>query len=62
VVVNTETQELLPCELCVVVRDDGVGDPEAMDDVREECYRMLRFDAGMGSDLNPLGEFIDGDQ
>jgi hypothetical protein len=32
-----------------------------MDDVREECYRMLGFDVGEGSDLDPLGEFVDGD-
>jgi hypothetical protein len=41
VVVATETQELLSCELCDVVRDNGVRDPEAMDDVCEEIYRLL---------------------
>jgi hypothetical protein len=62
VMVVIEAQELLPCELCVIVHDDGVGDPEAMDDVCEECHCLLVFDAGEGSNLDPLGEFVDGDQ
>jgi hypothetical protein len=36
-------------------------DPEAMNNVREECDRLLGFDIGEGSDLDPLGEFVDGD-
>ena len=36
VVVITELEELLSGELRVVVRDDGVWDPKAMDDVEEE--------------------------
>jgi hypothetical protein len=62
VVVDTETQELLPRELRTVVHDDGVGDPEAMNDIHEEHYRLLRFDAGERSNLDPFGEFVDGDQ
>ena len=37
-------------------------DPEAMDDVGEERHRLLEPDAVQGSDLDPLGEFVDGDQ
>jgi hypothetical protein len=33
-----------------------------MDDVGEERHRLLGPDAGQGSDLDPLGEFVDGDQ
>jgi hypothetical protein len=33
-----------------------------MDDVGEELHCLLGPDAGQGSDLNPLGEFVDGDQ
>jgi hypothetical protein len=61
-VVGTETKEFLSYELCVVVHGDGVGDPEAMNKLHEECYRLVRFDAGERLDLDPLGEFIDGDQ
>jgi hypothetical protein len=41
VMVATEAQELFPCELGAIVCDNGVGDPEAMDDVCEECYCLL---------------------
>jgi hypothetical protein len=33
-----------------------------MDDVGEECHRLFGPDAVQGPDLDPLGEFIDGDQ
>jgi hypothetical protein len=33
-----------------------------MDDFYEECYHLLRFNAGEESNLDPLGEFIDGGQ
>jgi hypothetical protein len=33
-----------------------------MDDVRKECYHLLGFDASEGSDLDPFGEFVNGDQ
>ena len=33
-------------ELCVVVRDDGVWDPKAMDDVEEEQHGLLGLDHG----------------
>jgi hypothetical protein len=45
-----------------IICDDGVGDPEAMDDVCEEYHCLLGFDAGKGSDLHPIGEFVDGNQ
>ncbi len=65
-----EVQELSAGELGAVVGDDGVRDPkamdgvrdpEAMDDVGEECHRLLGPDAVQRSDLDPLGEFVDGD-
>jgi hypothetical protein len=46
VVVLAEVQELLASELGAIVGDDGVWDPKAMDDVGEECHRLLRPDAG----------------
>jgi hypothetical protein len=33
-----------------------------MNDVCEECYRLLGFDAGERSDHDPFGELVDGDQ
>ena len=62
VVILAEVQEFSAGELGAVVGDDGVRDPEAMDDVGEERHRLLGPDAGQGSDLDPLGEFVDGDQ
>jgi hypothetical protein len=40
-VVLVEVQELSASELGVVVSDDGVWDPEAMDDVGEERHRLF---------------------
>jgi hypothetical protein len=62
VVVAIETQELLSCELCDMVHDNGVWDPKAMDDIREERHCLLGLDVGEGSDLDPLGKFVDGDK
>jgi hypothetical protein len=62
VVILAEVQELSAGELGVVVGDDGVRDPEAMDDVGEECHRLFGPDVVQGSDLDSLGEFVDGDQ
>jgi len=36
VVFITESEELLSSELHAVVHDDGVRDPKAMDDIKEE--------------------------
>jgi hypothetical protein len=62
VVILAKIQEFFAGELGAVVGDDGVWDPEAMDDVGEERHRLLGPDAVQGSDLDPLGEFVDGDQ
>jgi hypothetical protein len=37
VMVIAEAQELPSCEPGAVICDNGFGDPEAMDDVCEEC-------------------------
>jgi hypothetical protein len=31
-------------KLCPIVSDDGVWNPESMDDISEEQHRLLRFD------------------
>jgi hypothetical protein len=59
VVVVAEVQELFSGELRAIVGDDGVWDPESMDDVGEERHRLLGPNAGQGSNLDPLGEFVD---
>jgi hypothetical protein len=61
-VVIIESKEFLPYELRVVVRDYGVWDSKAVDDVCEE------FDDFFGPDLHdppglyPLGELVYGDK
>src|SRR5688572_17943419 len=62
VVILAKIQEFSTGELGAVVGDDGVGDPKAMDDVGEERHRLLGPDAVQRSDLDPLREFVDGDQ
>ena len=57
-----ESKEFLASELCVVVRDDGVWDSKAMDDVEEEQYGLLRFDCGNRSSFYPLCELVYGDK
>jgi hypothetical protein len=36
VVVVTELQEFSTSELCAIVGDDGIRNPEAVNDIREE--------------------------
>jgi hypothetical protein len=50
----TETKELLDGELCAVVGDDGVWDPEAMNNVGKEEHCLLRLDFRDWPSLNPL--------
>jgi hypothetical protein len=44
-VILAEVQELSAGELGAIVSDDGVRDPEAMDDVGEERHHLLGPDA-----------------
>jgi len=46
VVFIVESEELLSSELRAVVRDDGVQDSKAMDDVKEEQHGLLGLDLG----------------
>ena len=66
--------ELLPSELCIVVLDDGVWDPKAMDDVEEDntAHSNLIVEIGRASIhfvnlsmvtskwVYPLGAFLSG--
>jgi hypothetical protein len=54
VVIVTEIKELFAGELCVVVSDDGIWDPEAMDNISKEEHRLLRLDLRDRPSLNPL--------
>ena len=58
-VVITERQEFFAGELCPVVGDDGVWNPEPMDDISEEQHCLLRLDSIDRTSLDPLGELID---
>jgi hypothetical protein len=55
-------QELPAGELRPVVGDVGVGYPEPVDDVIEERHGLLRPEICDWAHLDPLGEFVDGDQ
>jgi hypothetical protein len=48
--------------LGAIVRDDTVGDPKAVDDVGEEERSLLGPDASDRTGLDPLGEFVIGNE
>ena len=58
-VVIAECQELVAGELHPIVSDDGVQNPEPMDDISEEQHCLLGFDLIDRTSLDPFGEFID---
>ena len=62
VVVIAESKELLFGELRIVVRDDGVWDSKAMDDVKEEQHDLLGLDCGDRPIFYPFCEFVYGDK
>jgi len=58
----TKSKELLFSELHVIVRDDGVWDSKAMDDVEEEQYGLLGLDRGDRSRFYPFCKPVYGDK
>ena len=62
VVFITESEELLSGELCAIVRDNGVWDSKAIDDVKEEQHGLLGLDRGDRSSLYPLCKLVYGDK
>jgi hypothetical protein len=40
--------------MCAIIGDDGIWDPEVVDDVYEEEHRMFRLDLCDWSSLDPL--------
>ena len=62
VVFIAELEELFPGELRAVVRDNGVQDSKAMDDVKEEHHGLLRLDHGDRLILYPLCKLVYGDK
>ena len=62
VVFIAESKELLSGELGVVVRDDGVRDSKAMDNVEEEQHGLLRFDHRDRPSLYPLCKLVYSDK
>ena len=57
-----ESKELIFGELCAIVRDDGVWDSKAMDDVKEEQHGLLGLDRGDRPSLYPLCKLVYGDK
>jgi hypothetical protein len=53
-VIIIEIKELFADELRAVVGDDGVWDPEAMNNIGEEEHHLLRLDSRDWPSLNPL--------
>jgi hypothetical protein len=62
VIIVTESKEFLPRELCAIVRDYGVQDPKAVDDVHEELDSLFTPDLHDRPGLYPLGELVYGDK
>jgi hypothetical protein len=60
VVVIAESEEFIFGELRAIVRDDGVWNSKAMDDVKEEVHGLLRFDHGDWPGFHPLHELVHG--
>jgi hypothetical protein len=48
--------------LGVIVRDDAVGNPKAVNDVGEKEHSLLRPDASDRMGLDPLGKFVNGNK
>ena len=55
-------EEFLASELRAIVRDDGVWDSKAIDDVEEEQHSLLRLDCGDQPSLYPLCKLVYGDK
>ena len=58
VVVVAECQELVAGELRPIVGDDGIWNPEPVDDISEEQHRLLGFDSCDRTSLDPFGELV----
>ena len=57
-----ESNEFFACELCAVVRDDGVRYSKAMDDVEEEQHNLLGLDYRDRPSFDPFCELVYGDK
>ena len=62
VVFIAELEELLPNELCAIVRDNGVWYPKTMDDIKEEQHGLRGLDHGDRLGLYPLCKLVYGDK
>ena len=62
VVFIAELEELFPGELHAVVRDNGVRDSKAMDNVKEEQHGLLGLDHRDRSSLYPLYKLVYADK
>lgn len=60
--VLAELHKWFSCELNSIIGDDGVGYPEPINNVAEECDSLRRLELGDGFGLDPLGEFVDNNE
>jgi hypothetical protein len=60
--VVAEIQKNFTSKLGTIVHDDTVGNPKVVDDVGEKEHSLLGPDAGDRAGLDPLGEFVDGNE
>jgi hypothetical protein len=61
-VIIAEIKKLFASELCAVVSNDGIWDPEAMNNVGKEEHHLLGFDLCDWLGLDPLQELVDGNK
>jgi hypothetical protein len=58
----TKVKKLSSSKLGTIISDNVVRNPEPTDDILDELCCYLKLEVGDGSDLNPLGEFVNGCQ
>jgi hypothetical protein len=61
-VIIEEVKELFTVELHAIIGDDGIWDPEAMNNIGKEEHHLLRLDSRNWSSFNPLRELVNGDK
>ena len=54
--------ELGASELCPKITDDSLGNSKSNNDALHELYCLSRLESSNWLRLDPLGEFVDGDQ
>jgi hypothetical protein len=61
-VIIEEIEKLFTNESYTIVGNNGVWDPEAMDNICKEEHRLLKLDSCDWPSLDPLQKLVDGDK